>query len=80
MNPGKRARAQAEIWEPVKNVAQALWAENSNLLIAEVIRRIQGMTIFKASIYTESAIRKRIAKLAPAGANKPGRPPKKHPT
>lgn len=64
---GKRALAQEEIWEPVRNAAKTLWAENNKLRIAAVIRRIKLMPIFKASKLSESAIRKHIADLAPDG-------------
>lgn len=75
---GKRAQAQAEIWEPVRNAAETLWAEDNQLSIAEVVRRIKRMPVFRASVFTESAIRKRIADLAPVDIRgKPGRKPKK---
>ena len=71
---GKRAQTQVDLWEPVKNAAKTLWAENNKLRIAEVIRRIKLMPIFKASKLSESAIRKHIADLAPEGIRgKPGR-------
>ena len=64
---GKRAQTQVDLWEPVRNAAKTLWAENNKLRIAEVIRRIKFMPIFKASKLSESAIRKHIADLAPEG-------------
>ena len=70
---GKRAQIKLEVWEPVRNAARALWAENNQLTIADVIRRIKMMNVFKASAFSESAIRKHINKLAPLGANKAGR-------
>jgi hypothetical protein len=75
---GKRAQLQSELWEPVRNASKTLWAENDQLPIAEVIRRIKKMPVFKASNFTESAIRKHIANLAPPGVRgKPGRKPNK---
>lgn len=72
--PGKRAQAQSEIWEPIRNAARTLWAENNQLAIADVVRRIKGMVVFKGSSLSESAIRKRIADLAPPDIRgKPGR-------
>lgn len=77
---GKRASNAQQLWEPVKAVASALWAENASLSKAEVIRRIKRMPHLKASVMTESAIRKNIADLAPAeDADKPGRRPNKSP-
>lgn len=75
---GKRAQAKAVIWEPVRNAAKVLWAQNDQLTIADVIYRITKMPHLKASSLSESAIRKHIANLAPPGiAGKPGRKPKK---
>ena len=74
---GKRAQAQFD-WESVRNAARTLWAEDDQLSIADVIRRIKLMPIFKASAFTESAIRKRINDLAPPHIRgKSGRKPKK---
>lgn len=70
---GKRAETQARLWEPIRAAAKTLWAEDGALTQAEVIRRIKKMTIFKASVFTQSAIRKQIADLAPPIAKKPGR-------
>lgn len=75
---GKRARAQANIWGPVRNAALALWAQDNQLSIADVVRRIKMMPVFKASRFTESAIRKHVAELAPPGIRgKSGRKPNK---
>lgn len=77
---GKRANNAQQLWEPVMAVAKALWVEDRSLLKAEVIRRIKLMPHLKASALSDSAIRKRIADLAPAeDAGKPGRRPKKSP-
>lgn len=70
---GKRAEAQAQLWEPVRAAAKTLWAKDGTLSIAAVIKEIKGMPVFKASALSESAIRKHINDLAPPGANKPGR-------
>src|SRR3569833_3287996 len=61
----KRAKNTKELWEPVEIAAITLWTEHGPLPIEEVIRRIKGMPHLKASALSESAIRKRIAKLAP---------------
>jgi hypothetical protein len=67
----------AELWEPIRNAAQTLWAQDNKLPIAGVIRMLKGMPTFKASAFTESAIRKNIVDLAPDGVRgKPGRKPK----
>lgn len=77
---GKRASNAQQLWEPVRVVASALWAENASLPIAEVIRRIKFMSHLKASALSHSAIRKHIADLATAeDAGKPGRRRKESP-
>ena len=74
---GKRTRAQAEMWEPVKNAAQTLWAQDNKRSIADIVTCIKKMSYLKASRLSESAIRKHIADFAPEGiAGKPGRKPK----
>ncbi len=76
--PNKKQRSSSSAsWEPVRNVAQALWAQDDTLSIAGAVSKIKQMRNLKASAFTESAIRKRIADLAPEGIrNKPGRKPK----
>ena len=75
---GKRADNNQDLWEPVRAVASALWAEDDSLSIAEVITRIQKMSHLKASKLTASAIRKHIADLAPPNVRgKSGRKPNK---
>jgi hypothetical protein len=75
---GKRADNNQDLWEPVRAVAGALWAEDDSLSIAEVITRIQKMSHLKASKLTASAIRKHIADLAPPNVRgKSGRKPNK---
>lgn len=76
--PIKKQRSNhAELWDPIRNAAQTLWAQNDKLLIAEVVRMLKGMPTFKASAFSESAIRKRIVDLAPVGVRgKSGRKPK----
>ncbi|MBK1681321.1 hypothetical protein CKO20_13175 [Rhodocyclus tenuis] len=74
---GKRAQAETEIWAPISSAAITLWGQDSSLPIAEVVRRIKKTPAFKASAFSDSAIRKRIADLAPEGVRgKPGRKPK----
>lgn len=78
--PSKRASNNQDLWEPVKAVAAALWAEDKFISIAEVIRRIQKMAHLKASVFTASAIRKQIADIAPENIRgKAGRKPKNPP-
>lgn len=75
---GKRADNNQDLWEPVRAVAGALWAEDNSLSIAEVINRIQKMPHLRASKLTASAIRKHIADLAPPNVRgKSGRKPNK---
>lgn len=76
--PGKRARAQTELWEPARNAALAIWSRDKTMSIADVIRQIQMIPQLKAAKRCESAIRKHIDDLAPEGiAGKPGRKPNK---
>lgn len=76
---GKRASNNQILWEPVRAVASALWAEEGDSLdISEAIRRIQKMPLLNAGSLSESAIRKHIADLAPSGVRgKSGRKRKK---
>lgn len=74
---GKRAQTQRELWDPVRIAARLIWAEDGSLTIEKVIQRIKAQNVSKASAFSPSAIRKHIADLAPPGANKPGRKPKK---
>lgn len=75
--PQKQRLAQSDQWEPLRHAAQAIWAQDSQLPIAEVARRLKRMRHLKASAYTENAIHKRITDLAPEGVRgKPGRKPK----
>lgn len=78
---GKRANNNQVLWEPVRAVASALWAEEGDSLdISEAIRRIQKMPLLNAGSLSESAIRKHIADLAPPGVRgKSGRKRKKSP-
>lgn len=72
---GKR-QVQAGNWEAIRVAARALWAQDKQLSIAEMIRRLKGIPSLKAS-GTESAIRKHICDLAPESIRgKPGRKPK----
>lgn len=73
----KQRPNHAGLWEPIRNAAQTLWAQDNTLPIAAVVRMLKGMPNFKASAFTESAIRKRIVDLAPEGVRgKSGRKPK----
>lgn len=73
---GKR-QAMADNWEAVRVAARTLWAEDKLLSIADMIRRLKKIPAFKASGFSESAIRKHIAELAPPGVRgKSGRKPK----
>jgi len=69
---------QSHDWEAIRSAAQTLWAQDGQLSIAEVIRRIKLVSAIKASVFTESAIRKHIVDLAPSDIRgKSGRKPKK---
>lgn len=71
---GKRAKNQEDVWMPARKEAQKLWYEDDSLSISEVIRSIKANPNLKASELTESAIRKKIADLAPENIRgKPGR-------
>lgn len=76
---GKRAQNTQDLWTPVRNTAQSLWAEEGDSLhIAQAIKRIKGMPHLKAASLSESAIRKHIADLAPVNVRgKSGRKAKK---
>jgi len=74
---GKRADNNLDLWEPVRAVASMLWMDNDSLPIADAIRHLKSVAHLKASKLSESAIRKRIADLAPPKVKgKPGRKPK----
>lgn len=69
---GKR-QVQTGNWEAIRVAARTLWAQDDQLSIADMIRRLKGIPSLKAS-GTESAIRKHIRDLAPDGIRgKPGR-------
>lgn len=77
---GKRARNNQALWEPVRTIARAWWAEEGDSLhISVAIMRIKKMPHLPASAYGISAIRKHINDLAPPKARKPGRKSKKSP-
>lgn len=80
-NPyGKRAKATEEIWGPIEVIAQAWWAEEGESLgIHQAILRIKALPHLKASHYSDSAIRKHIAKFAPNAVSEAGRRSKKSP-
>lgn len=73
---GKRSITNEDVWKPVTIAAKTIWADKKTLPIAEVVRMIKGMDHLKASAFTESAIRKRIASLSPI-PGKAGRKPSK---
>ncbi|HUW20693.1 MAG TPA: hypothetical protein VMW16_15455 [Sedimentisphaerales bacterium] len=64
--PGK-LQARDDAWAEVMGYAKGHWAEDPSISIAEMIRRIKKIKTMKASMLTESAIHKRIAKVAPVG-------------
>lgn len=69
--------ARDDHWSPILCTARAIWGQEPTLSIAVVARRLRGMTDLKAGRFTEGAIHKRIAPIAPAGVRgKPGRKPK----
>lgn len=77
--PGKR-QALADAWAEARAYSRGRWAEDPTITIEDMVRRIRKVKTMKASAYTESAIRKHIADLAPPGIRgKSGRKPKKSP-
>lgn len=73
----KNASKNEELWEPTIIAARTIWSQDKSLTTAEVINQIKGMNHLKAAAFSESAIRKHIAKLSPT-QGKPGRKPKKN--
>ena len=76
---GKRHDTLEDVWKPLIASAQTIWSQNKTLPIAEVVRMIKLIPELKASAFSESAIRKRIAVYSPI-AGKPGRKPNKKTT
>ena len=77
---GKRAQAQAEIWDPIRMAAKIIVDTRNPDSIAEVILQLKQIPSLKAKGLSDSAIRKRIADLTPPHLkNKSGRKPKKSP-
>lgn len=74
---GKRSLTEVDVWNPAITAAQTIWSEKKSLPIAEVVRMIKTMNHLKASAFTESAIRKRIATFSPT-PGKAGRKPSKN--
>ena len=75
--PGKR-QALADAWAEARAYSRGRWAKDPTITIEDMVRRIRKVKPMKASAYTESAIRKHIADLAPPGIRgKSGRKPKK---
>lgn len=75
--PGKR-QALAVAWGQARIYAKARWAEDRTISIEDMVRRIKSNKALMTSEYSESAIRKHIADLAPPGVRgKSGRKPKK---
>lgn len=62
------------LWAPTITAAKTIWSQDKNLSIAEVVRKIKEMPHLQASSFSESAIRKQIAKYSPI-PGKPGRKP-----
>lgn len=73
---GKRNDASEDIWKPAIVAARTIWSQQKTLAIAVVVKMIKDMPELKASAYSESAIRKRIAHLSPT-PGKAGRKPSK---
>ena len=74
---GKRADNNRDLWEPVRAVASAWWAEEGESLnITAAAKRIKKMPHLKAAALGESAIRKHIADLAPSNVR--GKSGRKH--
>lgn len=65
-------------WEPVIAAAELLWSKDMELSIAEVVRHLKMTPLLGVSKLSDSAIRKRIVKVAPPDIRgKSGRKPKK---
>ncbi|WP_350116072.1 hypothetical protein [Nitrosomonas sp.] len=76
--PGKRERNNQELWEPIREAARVMWAqEGEKLTISEAVRRIKKLEHLKASKLQNNTIHKHIADLAPN--HKSGRRPKNSP-
>lgn len=75
---GKRFVADENIWKPAIVAAQTIWSQNKDTIpdITSVAKMIKAMPELKASAYSISTIRKRIAHLSPI-PGKPGRKPSK---
>lgn len=75
---GKRESNNQQLWEPVREIVRAWWAEEGNTLtISEAVRRIKQIDYLKASKLKENTIHKHIADLAPS--HKSGCRPKNSP-
>jgi hypothetical protein len=75
--PGKRG-IRAQDWAELKAVAAALWAQDSTIPIADMIRRLKKLPKLRAARLTESAIHKQLRSIAPPEVRgKSGRKPKK---
>lgn len=73
---GKRESNNQQLWEPIREIARAWWAENGNTLtISEAARRIKKLKHLGASELELNTIHKHIADLAPN--HKSGRRSKK---
>jgi hypothetical protein len=74
LKPGKR-QALAEHWKAIRVAATAIWAREP-LTIQAMILRLRQIPQLKATAFSDSAIRKHIAALAPEGIRgKSGRKP-----
>lgn len=73
---GKRESNNQKLWEPVREITRAWWAEEGDTLsISEAARRIKRIDYLRASKLKENTIHKHIADLAPS--HKSGCRPKK---
>lgn len=78
-NKKNNLSSSENLWEPTITAAKTIWSQDKKLSIAEVIKKIKNMSHLKASAFSESAIRKHIAKHSPI-PGKPGRKPAKKST
>ena len=74
---GGKREASDEIKNDLRAAACGIWATQPTATIAAVVRQLKSIPNLKGSAMSESAIHKTISSVAPAGASKPGRRPKK---
>lgn len=74
---GGKREASDEVKNDLRAAACGIWAAQPTATIIAVVRQLKSIPNLKGSALSESAIHKAISSVAPAGASKPGRRPKK---